>query len=248
MLARAALPLLAAATLAGSGSAREARAPTYDAAAVGRFEYRGVRLGMPFTDACRHLLSLGYVRDERVRQQDDCATPARPDGEGFGRGPGQPLGPGTDVSSTVVFSLSTETRGGVTGVRELWVPAINSRSIEALRAAFVRDWGPPTKEARTYLGHTRLTWADSERATDEQGRSDFGYCASNPGCAITNGLNCAAILRRYSSPSAEVVVWDGGVSVQLRDFHTVSDSLLRSGRARRAYWEAHPPECLPGVD
>lgn len=207
----------------------------YDAAAIYRLEFHGIRLGMARDEACRTLLANGY----HLRFDSAGCGPLAPfeDGEesprdnfgGSARGSCHPeqCRPGTPAEQVSTIIVLYERIAGRDIVNDISVSTVETEGSDALAADGVRHWGRPT--FRADWGYTVLNYAASPREADFYARGDFGQCRTFPECAAEDGIDCGAILNDLSAPHARVLTVYGGRSITIEDPRPYVARLRASG-------------------
>ncbi|HST35185.1 MAG TPA: hypothetical protein VLK25_00950 [Allosphingosinicella sp.] len=209
--------------------------PSYDAEAVYRLEFHGIRLGMARDEVCRRLTANGYTLESPGR----CGPLAprdyedEPPGDSYrGTAPGgscraSPCDPASPSSSVQFISVEYERADGRDLVRSFYLWTSEPSGRDALTEATVRAWGRPTYYAR--WGYNVLLYGASADQAEYYNREKYGRCVYNPGCAAIDGLDCGAILNDYATPHAQVTAYDGFRVIQVEDARLELRDLRASG-------------------
>lgn len=209
--------------------------PRYDADAIYRLEFHGVRLGMPRDEVCRRLLAGGYTN----RSAGDCGPLAprdyedEPPADSFhGTAPGgwcreERCDPALPSAAVQFISIGYDRVGGRDLVRSFYIWTNEPQDRDALAQATVRAWGRPTYYAR--WGYNVLYYGASPDQAEFYNRSNYGRCRYNPGCGEMDGLDCGAILTDFATPNAQVVAYDGFRVIEVEDARLDLRDLAASG-------------------
>lgn len=224
--------------------------PAYTAAQMRRLTIRGVHLGMEQRAACERLLAQGFYSHEGDEPDEVCAAEAMDRHEGrfvyfpsyndtFFPGPKAKRDPnagrpgaltGKLSSLTLEYARTRDDRLIVSGMSALTDEP--NQEEEALARSTVAAWGTPT--VNHLWGH--LVYGSSVEQADYENRGAFTSCKIDPGCEHLDGIDCAAILSRYSTVSATVNLNGWGRYIHLDDNGSQLSEGRRNGVIRRRPW------------
>lgn len=241
----ATIPLLAAGCAPLPTPRNAAPAQVYDAAAVYRLDFQGIRLGMARDEVCRVLVANGYYeRDETGcgPRVVDIDIDDQFDGSAPGQCRAEHCRPGTPAAAVRFLSLRYERRADRDVVTEISVWTNEPLPRDALAARTTQAWGPPT--FRNPVG--TVLYGASRRQADDGARDDFDFCRRSPECGPPrDGLDCAALLNELGTPYAQVAVYDWGRSIRIEDPRAAVEALRATGRLRGGRLIPRNLICMP---
>ena len=209
--------------------------PSYDADAIYRLEFHGVRLGLARDEVCRRLLANGYTLEEA----GECGPRAprdyeeEPQGDSYRGTAGggwcrqEPCDRALPSAKVQFISVEYDRLDDRDVVRSFYLWTSEAKDRDSLTAETVRHWGRPTYFAR--WGYNVLHYGASPDQAEFYNRSNYGRCLYNPGCAEQDGLDCGAILSDYATPNAQVVAYDGFRVIEVEDARLDLRDLRASG-------------------
>jgi hypothetical protein len=188
-------------------------APIYSRDTIRSFELFGVRLGMEAGSACAVLKEAGFSRGRWIDTNVDCSTFPEPDSGDtyFGRGPKA----ATPYGTLSFISFNYRTVGDTRRIRSISIWTDEKDQQAALEAATREQFGTPTFFAK--WNYRVMNYAGTPEQADYDNRSGYGSCQYLPCMTAEEAGECLSTVNRFATPAIEVVVFDWGRTINLKD-------------------------------